>query len=105
LASFSTTAGGKLPSNRSGLIVSRKGVLVTAFAPDTDAEGTVLRLWEQAGVGGPCQVRLPAGMEVSAVQPIDLRGQPQGKPIPVRKGAFDLTLDAYAPRSLRLITR
>ena len=105
LAAFSTTAGGKLPSTRSGLTVSRKGVLVTAFVPDTDGEGTVLRLWEQAGVGGPCQVTFPAGMEVSAVQPIDLRGQPQCKPIPVRKGAFDLTLDAYAPRSLRLIAR
>ncbi len=105
LAAFSTAPSGKLPPTRSGLTISRKGVLVTAFAPDTDAEGTVLRLWEQAGVGGTCQVTLPEGLKVSAVQPIDLRGQPQGAPIPVRKGAFEVTLDAYAPSSLRLIVR
>ena len=105
LSAFSTAASGKLPPTRSGLTVSRKGVLVTAFAPDTDAEGTVLRLWEQAGVGGTCQVTLPEGLTVNAVQPIDLRGQLQGAPIPVRMGTFEVTLVAYAPRSLRLTIR
>ena len=34
-------------------------MLVTAFGPNPDGDGTLLRLWEQAGKDGPCRVRLP----------------------------------------------
>ena len=37
----------------------RKGVAVTAFGPNPDGPGTVLRVWEQGGAAGPLTVMLP----------------------------------------------
>jgi hypothetical protein len=91
--------GGKLPVMQEGLSLSRKGVLVTAFSPNPDGQGTVLRLWESAGKSGDCEVQLPAGLKISAVQPVDLRGRPTGQPIRLTKGAFTAPLRAFAPAS------
>ena len=105
LAAASSATGGTLPAERAGLTLSRPGVLVTSFAPDVDGDhGTILRLWEQGGVAGPCTVTLPPGLEVAAVQPVDLRGRPVGAAIPVTRGSFTLTVPAYAPVSVRLPT-
>jgi hypothetical protein len=93
---------GKLPPTQRGLEISGKGVLVTAFRPNPDGQGTVLRLWEYAGSAGPRRVRLPAGIEVSAVQPVNLRGQPLGQPIPVGDRTFSCNLGAFAPASFLL---
>jgi hypothetical protein len=90
---------GKLPPNQGGLEISGKGVLVTAFGPNPDGEGTVLRLWEYAGLSAAREVRLPAGIKVSSVQPVNLRGQPLGKAIPVHDGRFAVELGAFAPAS------
>ncbi|MCX6925031.1 MAG: hypothetical protein NT154_17735, partial [Verrucomicrobia bacterium] len=57
--------GGALAATQTGLSLSRKGVLVTAFSPNPDGPGTVLRLWESAGQAGECEVTLPVGMTVS----------------------------------------
>ncbi len=92
----------KLPPAQSGIELSRRGVLVTAFGPNPDGEGTILRLWEQAGQDGPLQVRLPEGLRPKQIQPCDLRGRAQGKPIPVADGRFELPLGRYAPASLLL---
>ena len=91
--------GGKLPATQQGLELSRKGVLVTAFGRNPDGPGTVLRLWEYAGNSGACQVRLPAGLDVEEVQPVNLRGEPAGAPIPVEQGTFTVNLTAFAPAS------
>jgi alpha-mannosidase len=91
--------GGKLPTVQKGLEVSSPGTLVTAFAPNPDGPGTVLRLWELAGRSGACTVRLPAGMRPSMVQPVDLRGRAAGLPIAVREGVFIFTRRSFAPAS------
>ncbi|MBI5819993.1 MAG: hypothetical protein HZA88_13495 [Verrucomicrobia bacterium] len=95
---------GKLPVMQRGLDLSRKGVQVTAFGDNPDGEGTVLRLWELAGKSGPCRVTLPAGFGVRNVQPVSLRGEPAGKPIAVRNGAFVVNLKMFAPANFVLQT-
>ena len=97
-----TGPAGKLPLRQEGLRLSRDGVALTAFGPDPDGEGTILRLWEQAGRAGPCTVTLPASMKTMQAQPIDLRGRPSGEPMAIGKRAFTVTLKAYAPASFRL---
>jgi hypothetical protein len=99
LAAVAEGRGGKLPSTQTGLGVSRPGVLVTAFGQNPDGPGTLLRLWEQAGVSGVCAVTLPEGTAVAAVQPVDLRGRTMGEPVAVKDRVFSLTLGAYTPAS------
>lgn len=90
---------GPLPPTQPGITLSRKGVAITAFGENPDGNGTLLRLWEQAGRSGDCTVRLPKGMKASSVQPVDLRGQPTGKPIPLDNGVFTTPLPSFAPAS------
>jgi alpha-mannosidase len=90
---------GRLPAVQKGLEISSPGTLVTAFGPNPDGRGTILRLWELAGRSGSCTVRLPPGMRPSMVQPVDLRGRANGIPIPVRDGAFIFTRRSFAPAS------
>jgi hypothetical protein len=99
LAAVAEGDGGKLPATQQGLEVSQKGVLVTAFGRNTSGPGVVLRLWEYAGNSGPCQVRLPKGVDVKSVQPIDLRGRPSGDPIPVVNQVFEFKARGFAPAS------
>jgi hypothetical protein len=101
-AGHSFGRAGKLPPSQRGLEVSRPGVLVTAFGPNPDGPGLVLRLWEQAGRSGECRVKLPQGLTVQAVQPVDLRGRVRGPEIPVKDGAFAFQLPAFAPASFVL---
>ena len=90
---------GTLPLTQGGLKISGKSVLVTAFGANPDGEGMVLRFWEYAGISAPREVRLPEGIKVSSVQPINLRGQPLGKAIPVHDRQFSFDLGAFAPVS------
>jgi hypothetical protein len=92
-------ASGKLPTTQRGLEISGKGVLVTAFGRNPDGAGNVLRLWDYAGETGLRQIRLPEGMDVSSVQPVNLRGQPLGGQISVHDGIFSCNLNAFAPGS------
>lgn len=94
---------GTLPANQSGIEVSRQGVTVTAFGADPDGnEGTLLRIWEQAGVSGKITITLPKGMNVSTAIPVNLRGEKKGEAIRVKSDKFELELDAYAPASFVL---
>ena len=104
-AAFFDGPAGTLPPSQSGIELSRKGVLVTAFGPNPDGDGVLLRLWEQSGEDGPCRVRLPKAMDVAQAQPCDLRGRPQGDPIPVRDGQIEVPLRHFAPASLILDTK
>ncbi len=97
LAVIATGAGDKFPAEQSGVAVSRKGVLVTAFGANPDGAGTLLRVWEQAGVGGEAVVTLPATFRRAT--PVNLRGERAGEPIPVRGGKLAFNLGAYAPAS------
>lgn len=95
-------AAGELAIEQAGVELSVPGVEVTAFGPNPDGAGSLLRLWEQAGNDGECTVRLPAGLKVKSVQPCDLRGRPRGNPLEVREGRFSIRLSHYAPASLLL---
>jgi len=95
---------GKLPSRQSGLHVSRPGVLVTAFGSNPDGEGTLLRLWEQAGVSGELSVRLPGGNNATTATPVNLRGEKTGEALTIHSGTLTFDLGAYSPASF-LLTR
>lgn len=95
---IATSPAGKLPIKAEGLKVSKKGVLVTAYGNNPDGEGTLLRLWENSGVSGRCEVSLPVPLD-GVAQPVGLRGVPEGMPIPIRKGKFNVELQKYAPAS------
>ena len=89
-------------NNKGGIAVSRKGVRVTAFCPNPDGAGTVLRVWEQAGKAGEIMVTLPKGLKATSAQPVNLRGEPTGEPIAIKDGTFSFVLGAWAPKSFVL---
>jgi hypothetical protein len=91
--------GGGLPRTARGLELSQPGVLVSAFGPNPDGPGTLLRLWELAGKSGNCQVRLPAGLAATSAQPMNLRGRSTGQAIRLKAHSFDAPLHAFAPAS------
>jgi len=93
---------GNLPPRQAGLGVSRPGVLVTAFGANPDGEGTLLRVWEQAGVSGELAVQLPPGMEFLTATPVNLRDERIGASMPVRSHTMKFALGAYAPASFLL---
>lgn len=99
LAGMCNYGTGALPSTAQGVSLSRKGVLLTAFGPNPDGPGTLLRVWEDAGQSGPLTVTLPRPTRVKDVQPIDLRGRPVGRPLPVVDGGFTFELRAFQPAS------
>lgn len=90
---------GTLPVSARGVSLSRTGVLLTAFGPNPDGNGTLLRIWEDAGQSGELTVALPAGLQVDRVQPIDLRGRTLGEAIAVTDGKFTCGLGKYEPKS------
>ncbi len=100
VAAVADGAEGKLPVSQTGLTLSRSGVRVTAFGPNPDGPGIILRLWEVAGRKGPISVRLPGSLRPESVQPVNLRGENSGEPIRVRGGRFTLPLEPFAPASV-----
>ncbi len=93
---------GKLPLTQGGVALSRESATLTAFGPNPDGGGLLLRLWEQAGEKGPCTIQLPEGLRPKSAQPCDLRGRPVGEPLPVRDGKLTLPMSPFAPASLLL---
>jgi alpha-mannosidase len=104
LGTLMTGAPGHLPPTGRGLEFSRSDVMVTAFGPDPDGNGVLLRLWEYGGKSGACQVRLPEGITCRNAQPIDLRGRPTGSTAEIKRGSFHVELHPFAPASFRLVT-
>ncbi len=102
LTGLSNYKAGLLPPAGQGIGLSRKGITVTAFGPNPDGNGTLLRLWELSGKGGDCTVTLPAAMPVKSVQPIDLRGRPTGQRMELKGGSFSLQVGPFAPASFVL---
>jgi len=101
-AACSKVKNGKLPVTRAGLDLSRKGIAVTAFGPNPDGDGIVLRLWEQGGKSGNLEVTLPVGAKFTMATPVSLRGEKIGEPIPISEGKLSFDLHAYAPVSFIL---
>lgn len=103
-AARSTARPGALPPSQAGIILSRKGVAVTAFGPNPDGDGTLLRVWEQGGVTGDVAVTLPSGLKAASAHPLTLRGEelPGEPPKEIVAGTFSFPLHAYAPASYLL---
>ncbi|SDD72304.1 glycoside hydrolase family 38 N-terminal domain-containing protein [Niabella drilacis] len=103
MAALVENKGGTLPAIQQGVAVSRKGVLVTAFGNDPDGnKGTLLRLWEQAGIAGPAVVQLPQGSSFKHARLVNLRGVPTGERLNVKAGKIVVALKALAPLSMIL---
>jgi hypothetical protein len=102
LAAKSNASPGPLPPSQAGLELSRKGVQVTAFGPNPDGEGILLRLWEQAGQDGVCTIRLPESLRKHKARPCNLRGQPSQERIELREGVLEVPLTHFAPTSVLL---
>ena len=93
---------GQLPLEQEGVKLSRPGVLVTAFGPNPYGDGTVLRVWEQAGTTGEITVTLPAATKFTTAMPVNLRGEKTGEPLNFTSSKFTFQLKGYAPASFIL---
>jgi hypothetical protein len=106
LTGYADGSGGNLPISEKGISLSRKGIRVTAFCPNPDADqgvqGTLLRVWEQSGKSGEVEIFLPSGFKATHAQPVTLRGEKTSKPLKIRQGNFIVNLTAYAPASFVL---
>jgi hypothetical protein len=95
--------GGTLPAVSPGVVLSMKGVLVTAFGRNPDGAGTLLRLWEQTGNAGICKVSLPRNARFTSARQCNLRGETKGgKVYAISEGTFSVDLQPYQPLSLLL---
>ncbi|MGO8700921.1 MAG: glycoside hydrolase family 38 C-terminal domain-containing protein [Limisphaerales bacterium] len=102
LAACGSGPGGKLPVTKTGLSLSRHGVLVTHFGPDPYSDRTLLRVWEQAGHSGSLTVKLPADVRATRACPVNLRGEPAGSAMKIAGHSFTFQLAAFTPASFRL---
>jgi alpha-mannosidase len=93
---------GALPVTQAGISLSRKGIALTAFGPNPDGPGTVLRVWEQGGITGNVEVTLPAGSEFITATPVNLRGEKAGEAVRIKNRKLAFALKAYGPASFVL---
>lgn len=100
VAAYSDGPAGALPPRAQGLALSRKGIRVTAFCPNPDGPGTLLRVWEQAGAAGAVCATLPGRFKTAT--PVSLRGETSGAPISLPGSELRFNLPAYAPASFIL---
>ena len=94
---------GTLPPGQAGIVLSRKGIAVTAFGPNPDGPGTILRLWEQTGTSGEVTVTLPQRYDGSQAIPVNLRGEKTGDPVSLASARLKFKMAAYAPVSFVLV--
>ena len=76
--------------------------MVTAFGANPDGEGTLLRVWEQAGVSGELTIKLPNKNIATKATRVNLRGERIGREIIVRDARLTFELGAFAPLSFLL---
>jgi len=93
--------GGSLPPVAAGVQLSMKGISVTAFGKNPDGNGTLLRLWEQAGNNGSCTITLPAGHPFKTARFCNLRGEPLSNEFSVTN-TIDINIKPYEPVSIVL---
>lgn len=97
LAAVADGKGGRMDPTRSGLELGRPGVKLTAFGPNPDGAGTLLRVWESVGQTGVCKVWLPGNWKTG--RPVDLRGRSLGPPVAIKARVLPVPVQAYAPAS------
>ncbi len=103
LAEFSSGNKGTLPVSVRGVEVSMKGVMVTAFGANPYGRGLLLRLWEQSGKSGRCNVNLPDGLNGLMAIPVNLRGEYEGSPFQIQNNSITVDIKPYKPISFVII--
>ena len=103
LATFAPVGNGLMPASATGIELSMKGVMVTAFGKNPYGEGLILRLWEQSGKSGKCRVSLPEGLEGKIVIPVNLRGETTGTPFEIKDNSITVDIKAYKPYSFMIL--
>lgn len=94
---------GNLPITKTGIFLSRAGILITAFGKNPDGDGTILRLWEQSGISGKVVITLPKESNYKIAKFVNLRGVELGKQIVIGNDKkITVDLKAFAPLSLLL---
>ncbi|MFH0761095.1 MAG: hypothetical protein V2A67_06295 [Bacteroidota bacterium] len=101
-AAGSKVRNGKLPVTNQGIGFSRKGVALSAFGPNPDGDGIILRVWEQGGISGQMEIILPEGSKFTTATPVNLRGEEEGPSVPIERGVLKSELRAYEPKSFVL---
>jgi hypothetical protein len=101
MAVMVNNSGGQLPVSASGIQLSRKGVLMTAFGENPDGEGSILRLWEQAGSNGKMTITLPHNHPFKTATFCNLRGEVVGNKFNIQD-TIEVDIKAYQPISLLL---
>ena len=103
LAGRSAAKPGKLPVSQSGIELSRTGIQITTFGKNPDGNGLLLRLWEQSGQSGPCEIKFPATWNIRSLQPVDLRGRASGDPILVKDHKASIKINGFSPASFLIV--
>jgi hypothetical protein len=100
-AVFYEDKAGEYPVSQTGISLSRKGIVLTAFYELK--ESTVLRLWEQAGKSGLCTINLAKNSGFKRAYPCDLRYNIiDSKGIDIVNDSFVYTINANQPVSFIL---
>ena len=102
LAAYVEEKAGILPVISTGISVSERGVLITAFGPNPDGQGTILRLWEQAGKSHQCTITLPKGAPFAWAHRCTLRGEKIDSPMTLNNNSFTISIKPYQPLSFIL---
>ncbi len=92
---------GESPLVSEGISLSRKGILLTAYK--AEGTGKLLRLWEQAGKSGLCEVTLSEGGGYIKAYPCNLRSEiTDEKGIEILNNSFQFEIKANQPASFIL---
>jgi len=92
---------GDSPLVQEGISLSRKGILLTAFKKEGD--GTLLRLWEQSGREGQCQISFPRDRIYQKAYLCNLRGEILDEDgLEISDNKLQLSFKAYQPITLLL---
>ena len=75
------------------------------FGANPYGDGTILFVWEQAGVSGKTVITLLKNMNYKTATPVNLRSEKRGEPIDIDSGKSEFTLGAYGPESFILLPR
>ena len=75
-------------------------MLATAFGQNPDGPGTLLRVWEQAGISGKLTVTIPGAFTLQCRSTCAVKSP--GKRIALNSGKVDFQLPAYATASFLL---
>jgi alpha-mannosidase len=106
VSAYSNFSSNILPASKKGISLSRKGIRVTAFCENPDAEkgvsGTLVRFWEQSGISSEVVFSLPEGFKASKAQMVNLRGEKIGDVIPIKQGDLKFSIKPYSPLSFVL---